>query len=154
LGVSGQRQAPAALYPQGKELRYKFHRSLGGPQNWSRHRGYGKHLFFFCQGSNSVRAACSQTLCWLSHPSSFISPRIVLVLSFHHIPGLSSVCCTKFCEHYCPSHLSHKTNHVFVTILRADDLYKSRSPLLNSMQNGHLTSSLFGPVILLSTVFK
>jgi hypothetical protein len=33
-GVSGQRHAPAAPYPQ-----YTLERSLGGPERWSRHRG-------------------------------------------------------------------------------------------------------------------
>jgi hypothetical protein len=39
MGVSGQRHAPAALYPQGKDSRYPFDRSLGEPQSWSGHRG-------------------------------------------------------------------------------------------------------------------
>jgi hypothetical protein len=30
-GVSGQRHAPAAIYPRGKEPRYRLHRRLGGP---------------------------------------------------------------------------------------------------------------------------
>jgi hypothetical protein len=31
MGVSGQRDAPAALYPQGKDRRYPLYRRLGGP---------------------------------------------------------------------------------------------------------------------------
>jgi hypothetical protein len=38
-GVNGQRHAPAALYPRGKDLRYQLYRSLGGPQSRSGHRG-------------------------------------------------------------------------------------------------------------------
>jgi hypothetical protein len=32
MGVSGQRQTPAALYPLGKDHRYASDRRLGGPQ--------------------------------------------------------------------------------------------------------------------------
>jgi hypothetical protein len=35
LTVSGQRHAPAALYPRGKEPWYPLDRRLGGPQNRS-----------------------------------------------------------------------------------------------------------------------
>jgi len=38
-GVSGQRHAPAALYPRGKDPRYPLDRRLGGPQSRSGHRG-------------------------------------------------------------------------------------------------------------------
>jgi hypothetical protein len=38
-GVNGQRHAPAALYPRGKNPRYPLDRRLGGPQSWSGHRG-------------------------------------------------------------------------------------------------------------------
>jgi hypothetical protein len=31
MGVSGQRHAPAALYPRGKNPRYPLDRRLGGP---------------------------------------------------------------------------------------------------------------------------
>jgi hypothetical protein len=31
--VSGQRHAPAALQPWGKDTRYPFYRRLGGPQS-------------------------------------------------------------------------------------------------------------------------
>jgi hypothetical protein len=33
MGLSGQRHAPAALYPRGKNPRYPLDRRLGGPQN-------------------------------------------------------------------------------------------------------------------------
>jgi hypothetical protein len=39
MRVSGQRHAPAALYPWGKDLRYPLYRRLGGPQSRSGHRG-------------------------------------------------------------------------------------------------------------------
>jgi hypothetical protein len=38
-GVSGQRHAPAALYPGGKYSRYPLYWRLGGPQIRSGHRG-------------------------------------------------------------------------------------------------------------------
>jgi hypothetical protein len=39
MGVSGERQAPAAVYPRGKDPRYPLYRRLGGPQSRSGHRG-------------------------------------------------------------------------------------------------------------------
>jgi hypothetical protein len=39
MGVSGQRHAPAALYPRAKDPRYPLYRRLGGPQSRSGHRG-------------------------------------------------------------------------------------------------------------------
>jgi hypothetical protein len=69
-GVSGQRHAPAALYLRGKDIRYPLNRSLGGSQIWSGHRGKRK-ILCICQGSNPGRPVCSQTLHWLSYPSSF-----------------------------------------------------------------------------------
>jgi hypothetical protein len=39
MGVSGQRHAPAALYPRGKDSLYPLYRRLGGPQSRSGHRG-------------------------------------------------------------------------------------------------------------------
>jgi hypothetical protein len=38
-GVSGQRHAPAALYPRGKDPLYPLDRRLGGPQSRSGRRG-------------------------------------------------------------------------------------------------------------------
>jgi hypothetical protein len=35
MGVSGQRHAPAELYPRGKDPRYPLYRKLGGPQSRS-----------------------------------------------------------------------------------------------------------------------
>jgi hypothetical protein len=37
MGVSGQRHAPAALYPREKDPRYPLVRRLGGPQSRSGH---------------------------------------------------------------------------------------------------------------------
>jgi hypothetical protein len=38
-GMSGQRHAPATLYPRGKDLRYPLNRRLGGLQSRAGHRG-------------------------------------------------------------------------------------------------------------------
>jgi hypothetical protein len=38
-GVSGQRHAPAALYPREKDPRYPLDRKLGGPESRSGRRG-------------------------------------------------------------------------------------------------------------------
>jgi hypothetical protein len=43
MGVSSQRHALAALYPQGKDPQYPLDRRLGGPQSRSGHRGYKKN---------------------------------------------------------------------------------------------------------------
>jgi hypothetical protein len=37
--VGGQRHAPAALYPKGKDPRYPLDTRLGGPQSWYGHKG-------------------------------------------------------------------------------------------------------------------
>jgi hypothetical protein len=55
MGVSGQRHAPAALYPRGKDLWYPLYRRLGEPQSRSGHRGYRKEKHFLCRGSNLNR---------------------------------------------------------------------------------------------------
>jgi hypothetical protein len=52
MGFSGQRYAPAALYPRGKDPRYPLYRRLGGPQSRS---GQRKKSFRLCQGSNLDR---------------------------------------------------------------------------------------------------
>jgi hypothetical protein len=39
MGVSGQRHAPAAIYPRVKDPRYPLDRRLGGPQSRSGRRG-------------------------------------------------------------------------------------------------------------------
>jgi hypothetical protein len=42
MEVSGERHAPAALYPPGKDSQYPLDRKLGGHQSRSGHRGYRK----------------------------------------------------------------------------------------------------------------
>jgi hypothetical protein len=42
MGVSGQRHAPAALYPREKDHRYTLYRRLGGPQSRSGYGGWRK----------------------------------------------------------------------------------------------------------------
>jgi hypothetical protein len=43
MGVSGQRHAPAALYPRRKDPRYPLDRRLGGPQSRSGRRDEKKN---------------------------------------------------------------------------------------------------------------
>jgi hypothetical protein len=43
MGVSGQRHAPAALYPRGKNPRYPLYSRLGGPQSRSGRREQKKN---------------------------------------------------------------------------------------------------------------
>jgi hypothetical protein len=42
-GLSGQRHAPAALYPRERSRRYPLNRRLGGPQSRSGRRGWKKN---------------------------------------------------------------------------------------------------------------
>jgi hypothetical protein len=51
-GVSGQRHAPASLYPRA---RTPGTRCTGGPQRGSGHRGYRKKILCFCRGLNLDR---------------------------------------------------------------------------------------------------
>jgi hypothetical protein len=51
-GVSGQRHAPAALYPRGKDPRYPLYRRLGGPL-WTER--LEEKSFRLCRGSNLYR---------------------------------------------------------------------------------------------------
>jgi hypothetical protein len=52
MGVSGQRHAPAALYPRGKGPRYPLDRRLGGPV-WT--QGLEEKSSAPCRGSNLDR---------------------------------------------------------------------------------------------------
>jgi hypothetical protein len=92
MGVSGQRHAPAALYPRGKDPRYPLYRRLGWLQSRSRHRGYRKNPLplLRIEPLSPGRPARSQTLYWLSYPAPLLKylcknqqqcPGIVLVVS-------------------------------------------------------------------------
>jgi hypothetical protein len=72
MGVSGQRHAPAALYPRGKDPRYPLDRRLGGPQKPVWTQRIEEKSFCPCRGSNPGRPARSQTLYCLSYPGSNI----------------------------------------------------------------------------------
>jgi hypothetical protein len=52
VGVSGQRHAPAALYPRRKDPRYPLDRRLDGPQSRSGHRDQRKNSLCLRRGSN------------------------------------------------------------------------------------------------------
>jgi hypothetical protein len=54
MGVSGQRHAPEALYPRGKDPWYPLYRRLGGPQSWSGTEVRGK-ISCLCRRSNLDR---------------------------------------------------------------------------------------------------
>jgi hypothetical protein len=71
MGVSGQRHAPAALYPRGKDPRYPLYRRLGGPQSRSGHRRYRKNPLPLpgIEPRSPGRPARSQTLYCLSYPA-------------------------------------------------------------------------------------
>jgi hypothetical protein len=43
MGVSGQRNAPAAFYPREKDTRYLLGGRLGGPQSWCGQRSNPGH---------------------------------------------------------------------------------------------------------------
>jgi hypothetical protein len=54
MGVSGQRHAPAELYPKGKDPRYLLDRRLGVPQSRSGHKLEEK-FSCVCRGLNTDR---------------------------------------------------------------------------------------------------
>jgi hypothetical protein len=54
MGVSGQRHAPAALYPRRKDPRYPLYRKLRGPQSRSGQRIEEK-ILCPCRGLNPDR---------------------------------------------------------------------------------------------------
>jgi hypothetical protein len=60
-GVSGQRHAPAAFYPRGKDPRYLLDRRLSGPQSRSGHRGYRKNPFASVGDRTSIVQSSSPT---------------------------------------------------------------------------------------------
>jgi hypothetical protein len=88
--VSGQRHAPAALYPRGKSPWYPLDRRLGGLQN-----AEDRKIFCLCRGSNPDRPVRSQTLYWLSYSGS----QIILWFFIHVIcevclfPALADISC-------------------------------------------------------------
>jgi hypothetical protein len=55
MGVSGQRHAPAALYPRGKDPPLPIVQRLGGPQSWSGHKRLEEKSFRLCRGSKFDR---------------------------------------------------------------------------------------------------
>jgi hypothetical protein len=70
--VSGQCNAPAALFPQGKDTRYPLLRRLGRPQSRSGHGGHRKNPLPL-PGIELRLPGCpihSPTLHWLSYPGS------------------------------------------------------------------------------------
>jgi hypothetical protein len=68
MGVSGQRHAPAALHPRGKNPRYPLDRRLCRLQSRSGRRGYKKNLpLSGIEPRSPDRAARSQTLYCLSY---------------------------------------------------------------------------------------
>jgi hypothetical protein len=72
MGVSGQRHAPAALYPRGKDPWYPLYRRLGGPQSRYGDRGYRKNPLPLpgIEPRSPGRPVRSQLLYWLSSPGS------------------------------------------------------------------------------------
>jgi hypothetical protein len=94
MGVSGQRHAPSALCPRGKDSQYPLDRRLGGPQSRSRHRGWRKNYFPLpgIEPRSPSRPVRNQTLYWLSYPGSyraFINCQIKILIA----PYLSSQAC-------------------------------------------------------------
>jgi hypothetical protein len=72
MGVSGQRHAPAALYPWRKDPQYPFYRRLGRPQSRSGHRSCRKNALPLpgIEPRSPGRPARSQTLYCLSYSGS------------------------------------------------------------------------------------
>jgi hypothetical protein len=64
MGVSGQRHAPAAHYPRGKDPRYPLYRRLGGPRAGLDTEATEK-ILCLCRGSN-FDSPVVQSLVWLT----------------------------------------------------------------------------------------
>jgi hypothetical protein len=90
MGMSGQRHAPAALLPPGKDLRYTLYRRLGGLQS-------RKNLLSLpgIEPRSPGRPARSQTLYCLSYPAHHlvgkgvgrsIQQSVKAAMNIHH-PG-------------------------------------------------------------------
>jgi hypothetical protein len=69
MGVSGQRHAPAALQPQGKNPWYPLYMMQGGPQSRSRHRCYRKNPFASAGDRTSI-ARSSNSYDWATRLTS------------------------------------------------------------------------------------
>jgi hypothetical protein len=74
MRVSGQRHAPAALYPRRKDLRYPLYRRVGGPQSRSGKKARGKILspLPVIEPWSPGRPVRSQTLYSLSYLGSIL----------------------------------------------------------------------------------
>jgi hypothetical protein len=85
MWVSGQRHAPAALNPRGKDPRHPLDRRLGGPQSWYGHRCYRKYPLVLpgIEPRSPCRPVLSQTLHWLSYPAPITN---ALTNSMEQIP--------------------------------------------------------------------
>jgi hypothetical protein len=68
-GVSGQRHAPAALYPRGMDPGTHCTDGWVGPRAGLDAETRRK-ILCLCRGSNPGRPVCSQALYWLSYPGS------------------------------------------------------------------------------------
>jgi hypothetical protein len=76
-GVGGQRHAPAAIYPRGKDPRYPLDRRLGRPQRRSGHEDYRKKSFRLCRGSNFDRPVVQSVV---RHYTAWATPAPLLTL--------------------------------------------------------------------------
>jgi hypothetical protein len=71
MGVSGQRHAPVALYPRGKDPGTHWIGGWVGPRA-GLDAGARRKILCPCRGSNPDRPARSQTLYWLSYRGSVL----------------------------------------------------------------------------------
>jgi hypothetical protein len=73
MGLNGQRHAPAALYPQGKDPRYPLDRRLDGPQNWSGQRLQEKSFAYNGNQTPIVQSVIRHYIDWVSsNPIQFL----------------------------------------------------------------------------------
>jgi hypothetical protein len=98
MGVNGQRQASATLYPRGKDPRYPQYRRLGGPQIRSGHRDKRKHLLPLSgiEPRSPGPPVHSPILCWLSYLGPkwlWYSDYIALMDSLTNRIGISMIAC-------------------------------------------------------------
>jgi hypothetical protein len=79
MGVSCQRHAPAALYPRGKNPRYKLYTGWVGPRTGLDTEARGKIISPVpgIEPRSPGRPVRSQTLNWLSYPGSQINTKAI-----------------------------------------------------------------------------
>jgi hypothetical protein len=113
MKVSGQRHT---MVPPGKGPWYPLHRRLGESLElvWTQRL---EEKFCLCQGPNPGRPVCSQTLYWLSYPSSSYYPCVVQqTINIYQLPNLSSTISHNYFHWFSHPSPCHHLSHAWCII--------------------------------------